>query len=105
MTHHLSECPHRTDHPILPKNRELICICPELRACEQRMLDDDVLAAAYHGEKGYAMGYAVALNAAEAAVMEAGPYWLVDDVESPEKVFVMKVSNALAAINTLKEKP
>ncbi len=43
----------------------------EFRACEQQMLEDDVLAAFYDGEKGYEMGYSVALDAAETAVAEA----------------------------------
>jgi hypothetical protein len=41
-----------------------MCICLELRACEQRMLDDDVFSAAYHGQKGYDIGYAAALDRA-----------------------------------------
>ena len=71
------------------------CICTPLRACEQRMLDDDVLAAAYHGEKGYAMGYAVALNAAEAAVAE-----LFYSTPLPPYA-----DEAVSAIRALKEKP
>jgi hypothetical protein len=32
------------------------------------MLDDDVLSAAYHGQKGYDVGYAAALDAVQEAV-------------------------------------
>lgn len=39
MQGHLPECPYRVDHPTLPRNRGLICICGELRACEQRVLN------------------------------------------------------------------
>ena len=59
---HLPECLMNLEYAVR------VCICTELRACEQRMLDDDVPAAAYHGEKGYTMGYLAALDAAEAAV-------------------------------------
>lgn len=51
MSGHLPECPWV---PSLDDYEP--CICPELRTCEQRVLDDDVLAAAYHGQAGYAAG-------------------------------------------------
>ena len=49
-----------------------LCICRELRACEQRMLDDDVLAAAHHGQKGYEIGFRKGLDAAREAVAAVG---------------------------------
>ena len=92
-SNHLPEC-------LLPdfdKGR-WVCICHLLRACEQRMLDDDVLAAAYHGEKGYAMGYAVALNAAEAAVINEAKRGVSHCACNED------LQASLAAIRALKEK-
>lgn len=68
------------------------------------MLDDDVLAAAYHGEKGYAMGYTAGIDAAEGAVRsqsrskENGTYSRDEDWDNA-------IDDALAAIRALKEKP
>ena len=92
MTDHLPECFGRE-----PERFGSSCICHRLRACEQRVLEDDVLAAAYHGEKGYAMGYAVALNAAEAAVEAIGRFDWIPPTYAKTKV--------VAAIRALKEKP
>lgn len=87
------ECTHGSTHC-----RCGDCICDRLRACEQRVLEDDVLAAAYHGEKGYTMGYAVALNAAEAAVAaEATKLGVAPDAPV--------MSHFVAAIRALKERP
>jgi hypothetical protein len=65
MTEHLPECAVAAARP----GTFLSCICDELRACEQRMLDDDVPAAAYHGQRGYETGYAAALDAAEKTII------------------------------------
>ena len=69
---HLPECPcaNTSAHPegCLCCEVSSPCICDRLRACEQRVLEDDVLAAAYHGEKGYEVGYQKGLDAAREAV-------------------------------------
>ena len=72
---HVEECPsYYVDclGTICDCDYEHICMCRELRACEQRMLDDDVLSAAYHGQKGYDVGYAAALDAAREAYDPTG---------------------------------
>ena len=90
---HLPECLMNLEYAVR------VCICTELRACEQRMLDDDVPAAAYHGEKGYTMGYLAALDAAETAIQKAtqNERWCCGCYEDIEIV--------LTAIRSLKEKP
>ena len=90
---HLPECLMNLEYAVR------VCICTELRACEQRMLDDDVPAAAYHGEKGYTMGYLAALDAAEIAIQKAtqNERWCCGCYEDIEIV--------LTAIRSLKEKP
>lgn len=64
MTDHLPECPYRVDHPRLPRNRGLICICDELRACEQRVIAEGD----EQSQVAYSTGYRHALDAAEQAV-------------------------------------
>jgi hypothetical protein len=77
------------------------CICPELRACEQRMLDDDVPAAAYHGQRGYETGYAAALIAARKAVQDA-QHKLPLDLESDNwRTEIEHRLDITAAINAL----
>ncbi len=102
MTKHLPECwaKHESDPPAW-------CICDELRACEQRMLDDDVPAAAYHGQRGYEIGYVAALDAVRKAVEAIpAPYKIRGDYETygpyPEGKADMK-DMALSAIDALKE--
>ncbi len=93
---HLPECDYeRQDYR---GNDNRICFCSRLRACEQRMLDDDVPAAAYHGEKGYTMGYIAALDAAEAAVET----WISYTFPAHRPGWT---GNITAAIRSLKEKP
>ena len=102
MTDHLPECDYeRQDYR---GNDNRVCYCSRLRACEQRMLEDDVLAAAYHGEKGYAMGYAAALDAAEAAVAQLHT-WVHPPEFDPEDGWWCVNCQAQAAIEALKEKP
>ena len=69
------------------------CICRYLQACERRVLDDDVLAAAYHGQKGHDVGYRKGLDAARAAV-ERGPTDLRGYLDK---------TDALAAIDALRD--
>ena len=52
MTEHLPECAVAVALP----GTFTSCICEALRACEKRMLDDDVPTAAYHGQRGYEQG-------------------------------------------------
>lgn len=87
MSEHLPEC----DRHLANGSKD--CICPYLRSCEERVLDDDVLAASYHGQKGYEVGYRKGLDVARKAVaaLDACPECSVDA--------------ALAAINALKETP
>ena len=66
MSEHLPECPH--SEPDLNPGFLVMCICDRLRACEQRMLDDDLPAAAYHGQRGYSIGYRKGLAAAQEVV-------------------------------------
>lgn len=80
-----------------------ICMCRELRACEQRMLDDDVLSAAYHGQKGYDVGYAAALDAAREAVV-AMPYDEPEDDQQSREHEVDVRQRYLTAIDALREK-
>jgi hypothetical protein len=72
------------------------CICDALRACEKRMLDDDVFSAAYHGQKGYDVGYAAALGAAWEAVAALPKGGMGQRAHELWR-------NALAAIDALRE--
>lgn len=92
MSDHLPECPMRPIaeapvdfHRVFPD-----CICKALRACEKRVLDDDVLAAAYHGQAGYAAG----VQAAREAVARLLP--------SPGDAPLIDLRDALAAIDALR---
>ena len=80
---HLPECWY-SDPDKVPAGswRGYPCICNRLRACEQRMLDDDVPAAAYHGEKGYTMGYIDALDAAEAVAKKYDAAFTAEAIRS-----------------------
>ncbi len=102
MSEHLPECWYSDPDkvPAVVANDGYPCVCDRLRACEQRMLDDDVPAAAYHGEKGYTMGYAAALDAAEQVVAACGngKGYIYSDT-------MTGVEWALDAIRSLKEKP
>ena len=104
MTEHLPECAVSVALP----GTFTSCICDELRACEQRMLDDDVPAAAYHGQRGYETGYADALAAALRAVDAIsasykikGQYETYDSYNEGRADFK---DLAVAAIDALKEK-
>jgi hypothetical protein len=71
------------------------------------MLDDDVPAAAYHGQRGYEIGYVAALDAVRKAVEAIpAPYKIRGDYETygpyPEGKADMK-DVALSAIDALKE--
>lgn len=103
MSKHLPECPQFCDGKP-PKCRggdctlcdEVDCICDALRACEQRMLDDDVLAAAYHGQKGYAAGVQAAREAVDGYLAKG---------TCPDCSFTSRDSDILAAIDALLDTP
>lgn len=78
-----------SDHVLECRWESQRCICEELRACEQRVLDDDVLAAAYHGQAGYAAGVQAAREAVAAVSVRK-------DTSHDMRV------QALAAIDTLR---
>ena len=90
MTEHLPEC-------LVPDfdKRLWICICNQLRACEERIKTHEGCADAEHIE-GYVDGYADGLNAAREAVAVIRGKW----------VFGPRIykHEALTAINALKEK-
>ncbi len=108
MTEHLPECPmlepcsaDTTQHCYCSRRNtcihdEMECICERLRACEKRMLDDDVFSAAYHGQKGYDVGYAAALGAAWEAVAALPKGGMGQRAHELWR-------NALAAIDALRE--
>ena len=104
MTEHLPEC---FSNKLSADSQH--CICPELRACEQRMLDDDVPAAAYHGQRGYETGYADALAAALRAVAAiSAPYKVKGQFETYGSYNEGRADFkdlAVAVIDALKEKP
>ncbi len=98
---HLPEC-------LMWDVKVCMCICLELRACEQRMLDDDVFSAAYHGQKGYDIGYAAALDRAVQRVEER--VWYTPEVstihaKSYDYGFSDCKERILTALRDLQEKP
>lgn len=100
MTQHLPECNQRETVWQKAHYSGVECICDALRACEQRMLDDDVLAAAHHGQKGYEIGFRKGLDAAREAVETV---W-TDDPSWDGTNWNNALYEALAAIDALKEK-
>ena len=91
MTDHLPECPILKpccDDKEFPEHGFCLgfvgrclhcmaeCICDELRACEERMLNDDIPAAVFHSQKGYQIGYVAGLDAAREAVASIRGQWV-----------------------------
>lgn len=104
MTEHLPECcVGENDCNANPCQRcHACCICEQLRACEQRMLDDGLPAAANHGQRGYEIGYAAALDAAREAVKHLQHS---DDCYYEEGVLChCEIKRAITAIDALREK-
>jgi hypothetical protein len=62
VSEHLPECPMNLEFAFS------VCICKELRACEQRVRMESQ---AWHYRTGYNSGFADALDASESAVAEA----------------------------------
>ena len=93
--YHLPECPFRADHATLPQTRSLICICDELRACEQRMANKYLS----HVQHDIRFGREEGLREAEAAVA-AIPECIACEIECQ----YCNLRDALAAIRELKEK-
>ena len=107
MTNHLPECPvPELDGlwglPLHPEDAEINCICDRLRACEQRMYEWSRSFGV--GKTFYNAGRLDALDAAREAVNALasttvefhGPLPVVHNV---------RITDALAAIDALKEKP
>ena len=99
-TEHLPECPKSDVRGIALYGDQ--CLCPVLRACEQRVLDDDVLAAAHHGQKGYEVGFRKGLDAAREAV-ERVRHWDGYDEMTSETYLATDKDFVLSAIDTLRE--
>ena len=76
--YHLPECPYRVDHPTLPRNRGLICICDELRACEQRVIAEGD----EQSQIAYTTAYADALDAAEAVAKKYDAAFTAEAIRS-----------------------
>ena len=84
-------------------NERWICICAPLRACEQRVQEEDQRSLIKYGvqmfmhgkQYGRPMGYAAALDAAREAVLALFPQWRYPDEHAA----------LVAAIDALKEKP
>lgn len=103
---HVEECPsYYVDclGTICDCDYEHICMCRELRACEQRMLDDDVLSAAYHGQKGYDVGYAAALDAAREAVLGSKSLNVASPRALNNEARFVWMDHALEAIDALRK--
>ena len=115
MTDHLPECPQFCDGQP-PKCRggdctlcdEVDCYCDRLRACEQRVRRE-ALGELVQDYKTWDRGYAVALNAAEAAVEAIpAPYKVEGDHSTYDSYHEGKADMqdlAVSAIHALKEKP
>ena len=93
MSDHYPECPDQHS------SHDGTCICPQLRACEERVADD-IWGAIRDGSQ-YRSGFEAGLDAARESVAASDPYWKVDDGETGD-VFVMSVTAALAAIDALR---
>ena len=83
MSDHLPEC------PLNNIDIQGLCMCPELRACEQRVMETAL--ALWEGQQRYHDGYANGVQAARDAVAGLSP-WRQSD---PDEV--------LAAIDALRE--
>ena len=107
MTDHLPEC-HTSMIPDF-HNERWICICDQLRACEQRVRleDDDYSYVAAQAEAyGRRRGWNEALDAAREAVAVLRTYGDHGEVIPPdEEAAVIYVTDALAAIDALRDKP
>ena len=104
MTTHLPECA-----VLRPADNYYggACICPSLRACEQRVRDEALKAEYLRYEEAairdqdaaYRKGYAAALDAAREAVAALS---VIDDLNLDVPEVIRRV-HALAAIDTLRE--
>jgi hypothetical protein len=110
MTDHLPECPWADRGFAFP------CICDRLRACEQRVRDEDQRILIKHGAEqfvrgeriGKAMGHAAGVQAARDAVArkaERGPLYSVRNSGSAQYGFDAMARHALAAIDALRDTP
>ena len=120
MTEHLPECwaKHESDPPAW-------CICDELRACEQRVSEEQCSTCCTRAEKQYVVefnsgrrvGYEAALDAAREAVAALDAYYALEecqgnplekgDPEDPDpwqQGHLIERDDALAAIDALREK-
>lgn len=106
MTDHLPECPitvHKGeccyDDPLFG----FPCWCDTLRACEQRVRDEERgwEGAVVIARAGYEDGYAAALDAAREA-LDALP--TEQTVKEGVSEFWVEINHAIAAIDALKEK-
>lgn len=68
------------------------------------MLNDDIPAAAYHGQKGYEIGYAAGLDAAREAIDGLMPSEFWEGIPTRTAQWWVVKAEALAAIDALREK-
>ena len=102
-TDHLPECPVIAGDGLCGICQEDRCICPELRACEHRVLSGPMSMPPYLS--GRRRGYVVGLDEARkavAALRKPEPTFYVLEVQN---AYDMAVLNALAAIDELRNPP
>lgn len=97
MTEHLPECPDQHS------SHDGTCICPQLRACEQRVADD-IWGAIRDGSQ-YKSGFEAGLDAARGSVAAAKAVDISAGHVLDESRYFVWMHDALSAIDTLINPP